>query len=61
MKVDIKDIVFCMHGGHAVPRADINKLYSDDGKTHRACCNSCKEVAMAQREQVRQAYRQKTH
>lgn len=57
MKVDQKDVVFCRQGAHAVPRAEINKLYADNGKTFRACCNNCKAEVMAQREQVKQAFR----
>lgn len=55
MKVDQKDVVFCRQGAHAVPRAEISKLYADNGKTHRACCNNCKDVVMAQREQAKLA------
>lgn len=55
MKPSEYDTVFCRQGSHAVPRAEINKLYSDDNKTSRACCNSCKDMVLAQREQAKLA------
>lgn len=49
LTVGIRDVVYCSQGSHMVPRAEISKLYADDGKTSRVCCVTCKEAALERR------------
>ena len=49
MKTDHKDVCFCRHGSHVVPRETMTKLRSDDGKTERDCCETCRKEVMDKR------------
>lgn len=54
MRNDVKDVKNCRQRNHMVPRADIVKLYSDDGKTWRNVCIECRDIAMAGRVKAKQ-------
>ncbi len=46
MKTDVKDLSFCRQRNHIVPRADMTKMLSDDGKSWRMVCQTCKDDAL---------------
>lgn len=49
MKNDVKDVQYCQQGGHMVPRDQMTKLRSDDGKTERSVCIACREATLEYR------------
>lgn len=49
MRTDIKDVQFCPHSQHIVPRAEMTRILSDDGKVWRRICKSCKESTFERR------------
>jgi len=49
MKIDVKDVSFCQHKQHMVPRDQMTKLRSDNGKMSRNVCLECREAVMARR------------
>lgn len=53
MKIDVKDVSFCQHSRHMVPRDQMTKLRSEDGKSSRNVCLACREEVMVLRVKVK--------
>lgn len=49
----IKDVMHCGHGHHMVPRAEITKMLSDDGKSWRVVCKACKDSIYERRSKAK--------
>lgn len=54
----VKDVVYCGHGHHMVPREEMTKMLSDDGKSWRRVCKACKEATLERRQKVKRAHGQ---
>lgn len=50
----VKDIKHCGHGHHMVPRNEMTKMLSDNGKVWRSVCVTCKELVMERRRKAKQ-------
>lgn len=51
MKTDVKDVSFCSRKGmgHMVPRSEMTKMLTDNGKTWIRICVGCKSDAIDRR------------
>lgn len=47
--VQVKDVSYCMRGGHFVPREQMTTAKSEDGKKTYRCCEACRDLAIERR------------